>query len=141
MSVNERNRRDVYLKLEELMGDDLANKLMDLIPLQPHTELATRSDIVAMAMQLRGEMAELRSELRGEMAELRSELRGEMAELRGEMAELRGEMAELRGEMAELRGEISLVRGDLGYEIGRLYRWGMALIVANGVAVIAALAT
>ena len=43
-------------------------------------DVARRSDVDNLRIELRGEIAELR----GEMAELRAELRGEMAELRSE---------------------------------------------------------
>ena len=51
--------------------------------------------------------------------------------LRGEMAELRGE---LRGEMAELRAEFNL-------RFATMQRWMVAVITANTVALVAALAT
>ena len=92
MAITEENRRNIFNGLEDAIGTEQANHLMELLPTSPATELVTRSDMHAFGGELRGEMAELRAELRGEMAELRAELRGEMAELRGEMAELRGEI-------------------------------------------------
>ena len=142
MAVTEADRRDVFIHLEEVHGERIANLLMELLPLHPNDELATRTDVLATATVLRGEMAELRGELRGEMTELRAELRGEMTELRGEMAELR---AELRGEMvglkAELRGEMAELRADVRTEIAGLQRWGAGILAANAVAVVTALLT
>ena len=65
--------------LDDRLGTDGTDLLMARLPERPVSEFATRDDVQAMAMVLRGEMAELRGELQGEMAELRSELRGEMA--------------------------------------------------------------
>lgn len=79
MAVTDKDRRNLFVKLADQIGEDDANNLMQLLPPQPYTELATRQDVLASASIVRGEMAELRGELRGEMAELR----GEMAELRG----------------------------------------------------------
>lgn len=92
MSVTEYERHQIFKWYEEAMGSERATIMMNLVPPVGWGEVATRTDLAAFGVGLRGEMSMLRSELRGEMAELRGELRGEMAELRGEMAELRGEM-------------------------------------------------
>ncbi len=89
MAVSERDRRLLFDRLENTLGSEAADSMMELLPDRPTSQLATRDDVTATAIALRGEMAELR----GEMAELRGELRGEMAELRGE---LRGEIAGLQ---------------------------------------------
>ncbi|MEM8905438.1 MAG: hypothetical protein AAGA17_19245 [Actinomycetota bacterium] len=72
--------------LDDRLGPDGTDLLLTRLPERPVSDFATRDDVQAMAMVLRGEMAELR----GEMAELRGELRGEMADLR---SELRTELA------------------------------------------------
>ena len=111
MPVTERDRNTAYNKLTETIGPEVADVIMELLPLQPAAELVTRTDLQATTTRLQGEMAELR----GEMAELRAELKGEMTELR-----------------AELRTEFRT-------EIGKLYRWGAGAIAANGIAVVTAL--
>jgi len=87
MAITEQDRRDLFNGLEEAIGTEPANKLMELLPNQPTDQLVTRTDMHAFGTELRGEMAELRAELRGEMTELRAELRGEMAELRADITE------------------------------------------------------
>ncbi|MEM8904532.1 MAG: hypothetical protein AAGF02_12585 [Actinomycetota bacterium] len=77
-----RDRRELHQALADQLGERPADTLMAHLPDQPTPDFATRDDLLANTIMLRGEMAELRSELRGEMAELRSELRGEMAELK-----------------------------------------------------------
>ena len=113
MAITERDRRDLFNTLEDALGSEPADKLMQLLPNQPADQLVTRTDMHAFGGELRGEMAELR----GEMTELRSELRGEMTELRHE----------LRGEMLDLR-----------IHLQRLVVAGMA---ANAIAVVTALMT
>ena len=54
--------------------------------------LATKTELVELRSELRGEITESRSEARGELAEFRSDLRGEMAELR---SDLRAQLAEM----------------------------------------------
>jgi hypothetical protein len=86
--IDEHRRHDLYTRLAETLGEQEADTLMAHLPPVGWADVATKSEVRALGVELRGEMAELR----GEMAELRAELRGEMAELRGEMAELRGSL-------------------------------------------------
>ena len=95
MAITEKDRRDLFNSLENALGSEPADKLMELLPNQPADQLVTRTDMHAFGGELRGEMAELR----GEMAELRAELRNDMAELR---TELRGEMLDLRVHLQRL---------------------------------------
>ncbi len=82
MAITERDRRDLFNTLENALGSEPADKLMELLPNEPADQLVTRTDMHAFGGELRGEMAELRAELRSDMAELRTELRGEMLDLR-----------------------------------------------------------
>ena len=82
MAITERDRRDLFNTLENALGSEPADKLMELLPNEPADQLVTRTDMYAFGGELRGEMAELRAELRSDMAELRTELRGEMLDLR-----------------------------------------------------------
>lgn len=137
MSVTDRERRHVFTQLERVVGPDAAESIMQLLPFQSSTDLATRSDLNATTVLVQGQMAELRSGLQGEMAELRTDLQGQMGllstDLGGQMAGLR---AELRGEMAEIRGEMAALRGELK---GEFHRWVAVSAAANAVAVVAAL--
>ena len=143
MSATHADRHAVYESLEPLVGEAVANTIMDLLPSHPESELVTRTDMHATATLLRGEMSELRSELRGEMAELRGDLTSEMTELRSES---RGEMAELRGdltsEMTELRGymigEFGLVRSELSTRFERNQQWLLAVVSTNLLAILGA---
>jgi chromosome segregation ATPase len=141
MPVSERERLALYRQLQEQLGNEGADTLMELLPPAGWNDIATRADVQATATLLRGEMAQLGAELRSEMAQLGAELRGEMSELRselrGEMAELRGEMAELRtelrGEMVELRSE---VRQDLAGTQRTLVLWMAAFAASTWVALL-----
>lgn len=108
MAITDAQRHRLHQRLEETLGTDEANTLMEHLPPVGWADVATRRDVDAAELltrtELRREMADLGGELRREMADLRGELRGEMADLRGEMVELRGEM---RAEMAGLRGDLT----------------------------------
>ena len=118
MAITDRDRRDMYAGLAEALGDKIANNLMSILPFQPADELATRTDVLAIGSQLRGEMAELR----GEMAELRAEVRGDISRLDARITSVEGS---LRNEIADLRNHTT--------------RMMAGAIAANAVAVITAL--
>ena len=108
MSITERDRRDIYNGLEDSLGSDVANNLMQLLPHEPAGQLVTRTDMQANTIMLQAEMAELRAEMRSEMAELRAEMRSEMAELR---ADLKGDMDRLHGTMQRMFAGALVVNG------------------------------
>ncbi len=97
--VSDRDRHELYVALLDRLGQGPADTMMALLPPVGWAEVARASDLEALRIELRGEMAELRAELRGEMGGLR----GEMGGLRGEMAELRGE---LKSELASFRNQL-----------------------------------
>lgn len=138
MNISQQDRHNLFTQLQSALGDPAAGNLMELLPLQPNSELVTRADMASLRDALRGEMAELRGELKGDMAELRADMRSEMGELRVEMRSEMGELrADMRSEMGELRVELKAdmagLDGRLSLEMGRLYRWGAAVVAANTV--------
>lgn len=76
MPVSEADRRLIFTNLAEAHGEEVANKIMELLPRHASGELATRNDLDAMAMALRGEMAELRGDVRSEIAGLQRWIAG-----------------------------------------------------------------
>ena len=72
MAITEQNRRDIFNRLEDAIGTEQANHLMELLPTSPASQLVTRTDMHAFGTALR-------SELRGEMAELRGEINTKLA--------------------------------------------------------------
>ena len=92
MTIDEKTRLDLRQEFEKLMGARLADAAMEAMPPLDYDQLATKTDV----------------------ANLGIELRGEMAELRGEMAELRGEIGGVRGEISELRGDI---KSDMAHQL------------------------
>ena len=56
MAVTEQDRRDIYNGLEDAIGPEQANKLMELLPNTSATELVTRDDMHSFGTGLRGEI-------------------------------------------------------------------------------------
>src|SRR3546814_12730491 len=95
-SVTENQRHHIFQYFIEVMGEERAAIMMDLLPPVGWGDIVTRADLHGELALLRGEMAELRAGLSGEMAELRAGVSGEMTELR---AGVSGEIGELRAEI------------------------------------------
>lgn len=63
MAVDERSRRLLFQRLEEVLGVDDATTLMAHLPPSGWQDVATKSDVEALARELRLEMTALRHEL------------------------------------------------------------------------------
>ena len=70
MSITEEHRRNLFNGLEEAIGTEEANHLMQLLPATPASELVTRTDMHAFGTELRGEVRTEIAALRNEMADL-----------------------------------------------------------------------
>ncbi len=114
LSITERDRHQLYLAVEGLIGAEDADTMMAMLPPVGWADVATRRDLDQLHALTVRDLAVVRSELKGEIGELRSELKEEIGELR---SELKGEIGELRTDMAELRSELLMAIGDLRSEI------------------------
>jgi hypothetical protein len=88
MRLDEPARRSLYDALASALGDNQADTLMNLLPQHPLADMATRDDLNALALSLRGEMAIGFGKVDHQLGEIRSE----MAELRGEIGKLSGDL-------------------------------------------------
>ena len=99
-------------------GVEVADIIMEHLPPEGWSELATKTDVATQGQLLRSEFGEkmfaLNGELTQKMSDWRSELTTQMTDLR---LELRDEMAGLRD---ELKGEMSAVRGGVNAAFERL---------------------
>lgn len=136
MALTERDRRELFEGLEETLGPQLAETLMELLPNEPASQLVTipyfQTEMQSVRSDLGSEMAELRTELKTEMAGLRTELKTEMADLR----------TELMGEIVGLRGEVRVEMSDMRSEMRTtMNRWAIGISAGNTIAVVTALLT
>jgi hypothetical protein len=113
MTISERDRLALYRRLEDTLGTDHADTLMELLPPTGWGDVATRADLHATA----------------------TELRGEMAELRGEMGELRGEIAVLRGDMVAGFAAVDQQIAGLKLEIVGMQRSYLQWLIAFGLTI------
>jgi hypothetical protein len=136
MTIDEGKRHRLHQRLGEVLGPDDATTLMERLPPAGWADVATKDDVAALGVELRGEMARLGGELRLEIAGLRTEVHDEIAGLR---TEVHGEIAGLR---TEVHDEIAGLRTEMHRELHALtWRFVTALVtamVAFGGVVIAA---
>jgi len=150
MTVTDRMRTDLHGCLDGLMGNEMADIMMELLPPVGWGEVVRRQDVAQMRSDLHSEIVGLRVELKIEIAEVRAELKAEIADVRAELkaeiadvrAELKAEIADVRADVTELRTEVRLLAGQvqsLANDIKRLNRTMTALtggVITFGVMVI-----
>lgn len=107
MAIDERTRRVVHARLEDVLGPEVADAVMEMLPPVGWGDVATRADLERFVLATRADLDRVASELRIEMSELKTGLRIEMADLK---TELRTEMAGLvpRLFLANLAGMIGV---------------------------------
>lgn len=100
MSARDRNRLNLYQKLDEILGTEEANTLMEHLPPIPWNEVATKGDVEASEVALKADIETMTTTLRIEIAAMGKEIRGEMQGFRTELkADIHVLGAELRAEM------------------------------------------
>jgi hypothetical protein len=72
MAIDERSRHELYQRLEQVLGTQEADTMMELLPPVGWADVATKHDLTtgldSMGTQLRTEMEAMRHELRAEFA-------------------------------------------------------------------------
>ena len=66
MAIDERRRHELYLRVEEVLGPEPADSLMQLLP-PAGSDVATKQDVEAMGAALRQEMSTMWHEIVGTM--------------------------------------------------------------------------
>ena len=120
MAVDERARRHLYERLDDILGHEAADTLMEELTFIGREQLARRHDIDLLRRdmdagfaQARTELEAVRAELDGGLDAVRSELRGDFETLRGDFEALRGDFEALRGDFEALRGESTTASAEL----------------------------
>jgi hypothetical protein len=73
MALDERSRRALYLRLEEALGADEADTLMEHLPPVGWADVATRRDLDMLRIELRAEIAQMAAQMtRGFAAQTRT---------------------------------------------------------------------
>lgn len=105
MAVDERARRQLYERLEEMLGPDAADTLMEQLAFLGREQLATRQDLELV----RRDMVAGFEQVRADFSDFRGETRAAIEALRGDFADVRGDT---RASIEESRGDFSALRGE-----------------------------
>ncbi|MFA5884503.1 MAG: hypothetical protein WDA60_11675 [Acidimicrobiia bacterium] len=110
MTIDERSRHALYLRLEQVLGSDEAGTLMEHLPPVGWADVATRRDIEVLRTELLSEISSARSELGSEISSARSELGSEISSARSELG---SEISSARVETRSLRAEMRAMEQSL----------------------------
>lgn len=89
MTITDSQRTDVHNCLRDLMGQEMADIMMELLPPVGWGEVVRRQDVNGLGISLRAELSETRSDLQREIQAVRHELKTEIQEVRAELATFR----------------------------------------------------
>ena len=78
MSITDAERHDLYKALEEVLGEQRANVLMEHLPPVGWADVATKRDLDHLEEHLRLEMLGLRKDLELQIVNLRNEVTGQL---------------------------------------------------------------
>lgn len=107
MTITDSQRTDVHNCLRDLMGQEMADIMMELLPPVGWGEVVRRQDVNGLGISLRAELSETRSDLQREIQAVRHELKTEISEVRSELkAEIQEVRSELKAEIREFRNEL-----------------------------------
>lgn len=111
MTITDKQRTGVHNCLRDLMGQEMADIMMELLPPVGWGEVVRRQDMNGLGVSLRAEMSETRSDLQREIQAVRHELKAEIQQVRTELkAEIQEVRAELKAEIQEVRAELATFR-------------------------------
>lgn len=106
MAITEQSRRQLYKRLDEVLGDEHATTLMEHLPPTGWADVATKQDLAQLEERLTlrfdRELARVEYSLNERMSALERDLTARMDALEREMAELRMEFHHFR-ELTERR--------------------------------------
>jgi hypothetical protein len=128
MTVTDRMRTDLHGCLDGLMGNEMADIMMELLPPVGWGEVVRRQDVAQMRSDLHSEIVALRVELKIEIAEVRAELKAEIADVRAEVAELRTEVRLLAGQVQSLANDIKRLNRAMTALTGGVITFGVMVI-------------
>ena len=116
MTVTEGERYAVHQRLDEMLGTEEANVLMELLPPVGWADVATKRDLENFANQLRIERLQGEASLRAELNSLGEKLGGETASLRTEMAK---EFRQLQARMVGTTVSVAAIAVTVLTALGR----------------------
>ena len=110
MAITEKDRHELYRRLEEILGPDEANTLMEHLPPVGWADVATKDDLHQLESRLDTKIDNLDTRLSSRIDTLESDLHTEIADLKTELhSTLRTDAYLTMGAMAALVGLVSAV--------------------------------
>ncbi len=74
MTIDERKRHDLYQRFEDVLGQEHADTLMELLPPVGWADVATKSDLAALETRVDSKFETLEARMDKGFAEVRAEL-------------------------------------------------------------------
>ena len=85
MAIDERARHELFLTLEQQLGPEAAETMMELLPPVGWADVATKEDLRHLEERIGSRTESLRTELHWRIDASESRLRGDMHQMRGDL--------------------------------------------------------
>jgi chromosome segregation ATPase len=99
MTTGIRDRDTLYVRLREVLGDEQAATLMELLP-PDREQLATKADVLAVKTDLQEVKTDLQ-EVKTDLQDVKTDLQADIAELKAEVAGLKADFADMKSSMVK----------------------------------------
>ena len=122
MAPREQDRDDIRRALGEVVGDEIADRIMENLPPFPWHDVARQGDLVAMRSDIQALAADL-TDLRADVTDLRADvtdLRADVTDLRADVTDLRADVTDLRADVDELTVDVRVIRETLDHRFDAL---------------------
>jgi flagellar basal body-associated protein FliL len=104
MSITEASRFQLRTAIGQILSEEAADTLMELLPPVGWADVATKTDLQHLRDELKGDINSLRVATKTDIQHLRDELKGDIDSLRNELkADIQNLRNEVKGDMLNLQ--------------------------------------
>ena len=125
MSITEASRFQLRTAIGQILDEEAADTLMELLPPVGWADVATKTDLQHLRDEMQADIKSLRVELKGDIKNLRDELKGDIRNLRDE----------LKGDMHALQ---LTIEATLEKRLHEQTRWLITTMIAMNTVMLAA---
>ena len=123
MAITEENRHRLFLRLEEVLGNEEASTLMEHLPPVGWADVATKRDLDHLAVLTTRDIEALRRDLTHGIEAMRRDLTHEIEALRREVThDIEGLSGDLTHDIEGLRGDLTHDTADVKTDLEHLAR-------------------
>ncbi len=136
MSITEASRFQLRTAIGQILSEEAADTLMELLPPVGWADVATKTDLQHLRDELKGDINSLRVATKTDLHHLRDEMQADIKNLRDELkGDIRNLRDELKGDMHALQ---LTIEATLEKRLHEQTRWLITTMIAMNTVMLAA---